>query len=96
MKAELLLRSKEVLSNGSILELVIWKLPKPVAGCSHSFKYRLYFGFPGQRIVGYDNERPKGDHCHIDGSEHPYKFVDVDQLVADFLAAVRKRREHND
>ncbi len=30
-------------------------------------------------------------HCHRN-----YEFVDVDQLVADFLAAVRKRRKHND
>jgi hypothetical protein len=93
MKAELLLRSKEVLSDGAILEMVIWKLPEPVPGCNHFYKYRLYYGKAGVRIVGFDNERPKGDHCHVDGNEKPYQFTDVDQLVSDFLAAVQSRRK---
>ena len=92
MRATLLLRSKEVLSDGAILEMVIWQLPEPVPGCSHSYKYRLYYGQGGKRLVGYDNERPKGDHCHMSGKEMPYEFSTVDQLVGDFLAAVRKRR----
>ena len=92
MKAELILRSKEVLSDGAIVEMVIWQLPKPVPGCSHSDKYRLYYGKTGIRIVGFDNERPKGDHCHIDGVEKFYKFIDVDQLVDDFTDTVRERR----
>ena len=93
MKAQLLLRSKEVLSDGAIVEIVIWQLPKPVPGCSHSYKYRLYYGKAGIRIVGFDNERPKGDHCHIDGVEKIYKFIDVDQLVDDFTDTVRVRRK---
>ena len=93
MKAKLLLRSKEVLSDGAILEMVIWLLPIPVPGCSHHYKYRLYYGKAGKRLVGYDNERPKGDHCHKDGKELPYHFSNVDKLVDDFLAEVRDRRE---
>ena len=93
MKAELLLRSKENLSDGAILEMVIWQLPKPVLGSSHSYKYRLYYGKAGIRIVGFDNERPKGDHCHLDGIERNYKFIDVDHLVNDFMAAVSNRRK---
>jgi hypothetical protein len=92
MKAKLLLRSKDVLSDGAILEMVIWQLPHPVLGSEHLYKYRLYYGVSGTRIVGFDNERPKGDHCHLDGKESAYLFADVDQLVEDFLAAVRKRR----
>jgi predicted transcriptional regulator len=30
--------------------------------------------------VGFDNERGKGDHCHMDGKELPYKFTSVGQL----------------
>jgi len=75
--------------------MVIWQLPEPVPGCSHSYKYRLYYGKAGTRLVGYDNERPKGDHCHLDDNELPYHFLDVDQLVSDFLGAVRKRRNKN-
>ena len=46
----------------------------------------------GQRIVGFDNERGKGDHCHLNGHELPYAFTSVDQLVEDFIAAVSARR----
>ena len=46
----------------------------------------------GVRIVGFDNERGKGDHCHLDGQELPYTFTGVDQLVEDFIAAVAARR----
>ena len=96
MKAKLLLRSKEVLSDGAILEMVIWHLPEPVIGCLHFYKYRLYYGKDGVRLVGFDNEKPKGDHHHLDGKETAYPFSDVDQLISDFLSAVRKRRKHND
>ena len=92
MKARLLLRSKDVLSDGAIVEMVLWALPEPVPGCSHPYKYRLFYGRNGRRIVGFDNERPKGDHCHLDGREQLYKFSDVDRLLADFMDAVSKRR----
>jgi hypothetical protein len=39
-------------------------------------------------VVGYDNERGKGDHKHLRGVEVPYRFVDVQTLVADFMADV--------
>ena len=93
MKAELLLRSKEILSDGAIVEMVIWLLPEPIPGSSHSYKYSLYYGKAGIRIVGFDNERPKGDHCHLDGVEKIYQFMSVDQLVSDFIVAVHKRRK---
>ena len=63
-----------VFPDGSIVEMVIWKLPRPVAGSAHSYKYRLFFGRNGMRLVGYDNERGKGDHRHLDGHEIPYAF----------------------
>ncbi len=92
MKARLVRRSKNVLSDGAVLEMVIWRLSRPVEGSSHPYKYRLFYGRDGVRIVGYDNERLKGDHCHLGGRERPYKFTSVEALIADFLAEVRKRR----
>ncbi len=74
----------------SIIEMVIWQLPKPVSGSVHHLKYRLFYGQGGQRIVGYDNERGKGDHKHFMGDELPYDFTNPEQLVADFLADVRR------
>jgi hypothetical protein len=42
--------------------------------------------------LGFDNERGKGDHCHLDGRELPYEFTTVARLVEDFIAAVSARR----
>ncbi len=92
MKAELLRRQKSVLSDGAVLEMVIWRLPRPVDGSPHSYKYRLFYGRGGERIVGYDNERAKGDHRRLEGVEEPYRFSTVETLVRDFLADVEKRR----
>jgi hypothetical protein len=72
--------------------MVLWRLPKPVAGSSHMYKYRLYYDWSGVRIVDYDNESLKDDHRHLDGKESCYSFTSVDQLVSDFLADVRARR----
>jgi hypothetical protein len=46
----------------------------------------------GTRVVGYDNERGKGDHCHLDGDELPYTFVGVEQLIEDIIAEVSRRK----
>lgn len=91
MKAEKQFHEKRVLGDGAIIEMVILRLPSPVLGSLHDYKYRLYFGRAGIRIVGFDNERGKGDHKHIDGMETPYVFTTVDQLVADFLNEVKRR-----
>jgi hypothetical protein len=42
--------------------------------------------------MGFDNERRKGDHCHLHGRELPYKFTAVYALVEDFIAAVDAAR----
>ena len=56
------------------------------------YKYRLFYGRSGRRIVGYDNERPKGDHRHVGGIERAYRFTDVTTLVRDLLADVTRCR----
>jgi hypothetical protein len=93
MKAELLYRSKNVLSDGAIVEMVIWKVPRRVEGSRHFHKYSLFYGYAGSRIVAYDNERGKGDHRHLDGNEEPYEFSTVEALVSDFLRDVHVRRQ---
>ena len=62
-------------------------------GSTHLFNYRLFFGKDGRRIVGFDNERGKGDHCHLDGDEHPYMFKTPDALLSDFRKEIIKRRK---
>jgi hypothetical protein len=84
MPATLLVHAKEIRDDGSIIEIVIWELPEQVAPSTHRFKYRLFFGTAEGRRVGYDNERGKGDHRHIEGREETYVFSTVDQLLDDF------------
>ena len=92
MAAQLITRFKNVNPDGSILELVVWKVDTPVQPTEHGYKYRAVYVLDGQRIVGFDNERGKGDHRHLDGKELPYSFTSVEQLVEDFIAAVSARR----
>lgn len=43
-------------------------------------------------MVRYDNEIGKGDHRHYNDQETPYKFVDVETLIDDFLHDVGRVR----
>ncbi len=92
MSARLISRFKDVTPDGAIIEWVVWRVPQPVPPTDHGFKYRAVYIVDGQRVVGFDNERGKGDHCHLDGQELPYEFRGVEQLVEDFIAAVESRR----
>jgi hypothetical protein len=47
----------------------------------------------GQRVLGYDNERGKGDHKHVDQEQEAYRFISPQQLIADFMADLK---EHSD
>ena len=93
MKAELITRFKDITPDGAIIELVIWKVPQPVPPTEHGYKYSAVYVVQGVRIVGFDNERGKGDHCHLDGEEIPYVFNSVEQLIEDFISAVDARRK---
>jgi hypothetical protein len=92
MKAIRAFYDRAEFSDGAIVEMTIWRVSTPVIGSAHPFKYSLFYGRPGQRIVGYDNERGKGDHKHTGDSEEPYIFSTVENLVADFLADVKRER----
>ena len=43
-------------------------------------------------MLGYDNERGKGDHRPVEDIEVPYAFTTPEQLIDEFLAAVQARR----
>ena len=87
--AVLLYREKRTYAGG-IIEMVIWQVPEPVPPSEHPFKYRLVFVRDGQRLVGYDNERGKGDHRHLDSSEISYTFIDETRLLEDFWQDVKE------
>jgi hypothetical protein len=85
MDAQEIFMVKQVFGSG-IVEIVIWQVPQPVPPSDHPYKYRLVYVVDGQRVLGYDNERGKGDHKHVGKSEMPYNFVSPQQLMADFMA----------
>ena len=93
MKAKLIIRDRRVFDDGCLIEIVIWRVPTPVPSTAHGLKYRLFYGRKGKRLVGYDNERGKGDHRHYAGIEEPYAFTTLEQLLDDFerdVIALRK------
>ncbi|SOE86960.1 hypothetical protein SAMN05446935_7495 [Burkholderia sp. YR290] len=81
--------------DGAIAELRILKLPEADSERAHGLKYSLYYGRDGERIIGYDNERGKGDHRHYRDREEPYTFTTVRQMVADFLNDVERERNQS-
>jgi Family of unknown function (DUF6516) len=88
VKATLRLRTRVVLPDGAIVEMVIWELPEKTPDRPHGLKYRLYSGRDGKCLVRYDNEKGKGDHLHFGETEHPYRFRNWEKLMEDFLADV--------
>ena len=74
MKARLLFRDRYLFDDGAIMEMTIWEVPEPVAVSTHPLKYSLFYGHPGKRVIGYDNERDKGDHKHFGNRQLDYRF----------------------
>lgn len=91
MRAHPILHEKQTFGSG-IVEIVVWQDASPVPSAEHRFKYRLVYVVDGLRVVGYDNERGKGDHKHIDGVERPYEFTDAATLLADFWEDVKRAK----
>ena len=96
MKAEPLLKERIIQSDNSFVELVVWKVPMPLIGSTHSFKYRLAFVVEGVCVLRYDNEAGKGDHKHRNGLEIAYSFKSPQHLLADFWHDVDQWRKDNE
>jgi Family of unknown function (DUF6516) len=92
MKARLVHRERVVYSTTELAEIVVWEVPSPVPPSRHSFKYRLAYVVGGVRILGYDNERGKGDHRHFRGTEKPFEFMSVGTLLDGFATEVEELR----
>lgn len=95
MKAVELLRTRIIFSETAFAELVLWRVPKPVAGSAHEFKYRLAYVVDGVCVVRYDNEAGKGDHRHFNGKEGAYAFQTPDKLIADFQRDIARWNREN-
>jgi hypothetical protein len=95
MKATELLRTRIAYAETAFAELVLWRVPKPVAGSAHEFKYRLAYVVEGVCVVRYDNELGKGDHRHFGGKESAYAFQTPEQLIADFERDIARWNREN-
>jgi len=87
------MRERLILSRRAFVEIVIWRLPKPLLESRHAFKYRLAYIANQRCVLRFDNEAGKGDHKHLNEIETPYTFTTLDTLQADFWAEVNKRRK---
>ena len=90
MPAEPLLDERHVLSESAFVELVVWRVPAPVRGSQHEYRYRLALVVDSECVLRYDNEAGKGDHRHVRDKEHEYRFKDAEQLLADFWSDVEE------
>ena len=95
MKAVELVRTRIIYSESAFAELVLWRLPKPIEGSSHGFKYRLAYVVRGRCVLRYDNEAGKGDHRHFAGMEYAYDFATPDRLIADFQTDIARWNHEN-
>ncbi|MGM0452093.1 MAG: toxin-antitoxin system TumE family protein [Thermodesulfobacteriota bacterium] len=95
MKAVEFVHTRNIYSESAFAELVLWRLPKPLAGCWHEFKYRLAYVVQGESVLRYDNEADKGDHRPFEGKESAYRFTTPDQLVADFQRDIERWNHEN-
>lgn len=84
MKAVLLLDERHVVSETAFVEIRIWRVPKPVTGSAHAFKYSLAYVVSGECVLRYDNEAGKGDHKHVGDRQLSYRFATPDGLLRDF------------
>ena len=90
MPAEPLLDERHVLSESAFAELVVWRVPTPVRGSKHEFRYRLALVVDGECVLRYDNEAGKGEHRHVGEKQHECRFRSAEQLLADFWSDVEE------
>jgi hypothetical protein len=52
-RAVLILHRKRHYDDGWVAELKLWRVPGTVRGSRHAFKYSLFYGRPGERLIGW-------------------------------------------
>lgn len=92
MKAVLLLKERHQLRADAFVDLRVWRVPSPVRGSEHTFKYSLALVVGGVCVLRYDTEPGKGDHRHVGDVEAPYRFTTPERLLADFWSDVDQWR----
>jgi hypothetical protein len=92
MKAELMLNERITIGDDAFAQLRVWRVPVPVHGSSHIFKYSLAYVVDGDCVLRFDNEAGKGDHYHEGEIEGVYAFTTPERLLSDFWIKVDEWR----
>lgn len=95
MSAVLVARTRIVYAENAFAELVLWKVPAPVAGSRHGYRFRLAYVVDGTCVVRYDNEAGKGDHRHYGARESAYSFTTPEALLAAFERDIARWNREN-
>jgi len=79
------LRAFKVYRKGYIMEVAIYQVPVS-AKTPYGYRFRCFLVDPvsSEELVGYDSHWPKGSHRHFRGTEEPYAFHTLEQLLEDF------------
>lgn len=92
MQATPILDDRYPQGDNAFVAMRVFKVPAPVPGSAHMLKYSLAYVVDGTCVLRFDNESGKGDHVHRGETEAAYAFVSLEQLLADFWAAVDEWR----
>lgn len=95
MEAQLLIRDRIEYADDAVAHVTIWRVPRPVRGSRHDYKYRLAYVIDGECALRYDNEAGKGDHRHWADDEHPYVFTTLPRLLTDFMSDIARWNDEN-
>lgn len=95
MKARLLIRDRIEFADDAVAHITVWRVPRPVNGSQHDYKYRLAYVVDGECVFRYDNEAGKGDHRHWNHEETRYLFVDLPQLLTAFMSDITRWNHEN-
>jgi uncharacterized protein DUF6516 len=91
-KASVLIEEREYFEDASFVVRRVKHVPARVPGSRHDYKYSMSYVVQDKRVIGYDNERGKGDHRHYKDVETSYTFHSIERLLADFRADVEQER----
>lgn len=95
MKAVELSRQRIIYAENRFAELILWRVPRPLPGSAHSFKYQLTYVVKQVCVLRHDNEAGKGDHRHWGGKESSYRFSTPEKLLADFQQDIERWNHEN-
>ena len=95
VRATCLVDTRIVYAENAFAEIVLWQVPRPLAGSAHRYRYRLAYVVDGTCVLRYDNEVMKGDHRHYEGRQSVYAFTTPAKLIADFQHDIRRWNDEN-